>query len=77
MRLYEIARRHLWLPKRDANGSAPSYDSGMPQPPDCITQALDNWMDRVQDANLDVHLELLTDDQQEDLYNTVRKLFSA
>ena len=39
MRLYEIARRHLWLPKRNANGSAPSYDSGMPQPPDgCVAK---------------------------------------
>ena len=53
-----------------------SYYSDMAQPADSITQALDNWMDRVQDANLEVHLELLTEDQYEDLCNTVRKLCS-
>ena len=48
----------------------------MAQPADSIMQALDNWMDRVQDANLEVHLELLSEDQYEDLCNTVRKLCS-
>ena len=48
--------------------------SGMARPADSITQALDNWMDRVQDANPEVHFELLTDEQQDDLYNTVVRL---
>ena len=46
----------------------------MARPADSITQALDNWMDRVQDANPEVHFELLTDEQQDDLYNTVVRL---
>jgi len=46
----------------------------MPQPPDSITQALDDWMDRMQEANPDVHLELLTEEQLKDLYSSVKKL---
>jgi len=51
-----------------------SYYFDMPQPADSITQALDNWMNRILDANVGVHLELLTDEQHDDLFDTVRKL---